>query len=164
MDLAELPDGSVLLSDDFFGAVYRITWSCDGRVPPVQYFPSANAGVAEAPAGSDSPAGAPDQAPAGAASPAVAPEALPAGAPAPGVVSRAACSCSERRASTGAQCSVISYTGSRGPRPGLGGQGARCYARGHWCQRLPEGAGSQRCMSVTGFIRYATLQAGNASY
>ena len=89
MDLAELPDGSVLLSDDFFGAVYRITWSRDGRVPPVQYFPSAGAGVAEAPAASDAPTGAPDQAPAEAASPAVAPEALPAGAPAPGLVGSA---------------------------------------------------------------------------
>ena len=90
VDLAELPDGSVLLSDDFFGAVYRITWSRDGRVPPVQYFPTAGAGAAEAPAASDAPAGAPDQAPAGAARPSAAPEALPADAPAPGVVSRAA--------------------------------------------------------------------------
>ena len=88
VDLAELPDGSVLLSDDFFGAVYRITWSRDGRVPPVQYFPSAGAGAAEVPAASDAPAGAPDQASAGAPSPGITPEALPADAPAPGVVGR----------------------------------------------------------------------------
>ena len=32
VDVAELPDGSVIVSDDFGGALYRITY--EGAVPP----------------------------------------------------------------------------------------------------------------------------------
>ncbi|KAK9819241.1 hypothetical protein WJX81_002284 [Elliptochloris bilobata] len=65
VDLAEMPDGSVLMSDDYFGAVYRITWSRDGRVPPIRYFLRAAAEAPARDAPDQTPAAAPDQALAG---------------------------------------------------------------------------------------------------
>jgi glucose/arabinose dehydrogenase len=34
VDVAQLPDGSLLISDDYAGALYRITYEGEGGLPP----------------------------------------------------------------------------------------------------------------------------------